>query len=249
LLELLNDVPVVPVEALCEIQCYPVCDTEIFDEFELRLDKALTKAEIEACGVVSIDDDISQDGSARYLFARAKDYLIYNGKLDSGHWLRPLVRDLNAEELTIECVNETHKAQFQGSWRWIDVRFCDYYRIKLGDEVVEISDDAFYLGHDYGEEAIVPKGDSSSQVLTQISSYRNEFDEYVQTSYEADCDAFVSFVVANTATNPAHALQRLLPDFCGCPSLYGKAFVLVLDEKGLVESVTGVLDNLDVIPV
>jgi len=27
LLKLLNDVPVVPVEALCEISCYPVCDT------------------------------------------------------------------------------------------------------------------------------------------------------------------------------------------------------------------------------
>ena len=166
LLKLLNDVPVVPVEALSEISCYPVCDTELFDEFELRVDKALTRAEIAARGVVSIDDDISEEGSARYLFAREKNYLIYNGKLDSGHWLQPLVRDLNAEKLTIECVNETHAAQFQGSWRWIQVRFCDAYRIKLGQDVVEITEDAIYLGHDYGEEAIVPKGDGSAQVLT-----------------------------------------------------------------------------------
>jgi len=245
LLKLLNDVPVVPVEALGEISCYPVCDTDIFDEFELRVDKALTRAEIEARGVVSIDDDISEEGSARYLFAREKNYLIYDGKLDSGHWLQPLVRDLNAEKLTIECVNETHAAQFQGSWRWIQVRFCDAYLIKLGQDVVEIIEDAIYLGHDYGEEAIVPKGDGSAQVLTQVSSYRNEFDEHQQPTYEADCDAFMAFVVANTATDPAQALKRLLPDFCGCPSLYGKAFSLALDEQGKVEAVAALANGLE----
>ena len=238
LLKLLNDVPVVPVEALSEISCYPVCDTELFDEFELRVDKALTRAEIAARGVVSIDDDISLDGSARYLFAREKDYLIYDGKLDSGHWLQPLVRDLNAEELTIECVNSTHAAQFQGSWRWISVRFCDAYRIKLGEEVVEITEDAIYLGHGHGEEAIVPKGDGSAQVLTQVSNYRNEWDEHQQTIYEADCDAFIAFVVANTTTDPAEAMQRLLPGFSGCPALYGKSFVLTLNASGHVASVS-----------
>lgn len=181
LLHLLNDVPVAPVEALSEIGFYPVCDTELFGEFELRLDKILTRAEIEARGVVSIDDDISQDGSARYLFAREKDYLIYNGNLDSGHWLLPLVRNLNAKKLTIEYINETHVAQFQDSWPWLTVRFCDAYRIKLGEDQLEITEDACYLGYDHGEEAIVPKGDSSAQVLTQVSSYRNEHEEYQES--------------------------------------------------------------------
>ncbi len=102
-----------------------------------------------------------------------------------------------------------------------------------------------YLGHDYGEEAIVPKGDGSAQVLTQVSSYRNEFDEHQQPTYEADCDAFIAFVVANTATDPAQALKRLLPDFCGCPSLYGKSFSLALDEKGKVESVATLANDVE----
>ena len=238
LLKLLNDVPVVPPAALREITCYPVCDTEIFDEFEQRPEKAMTRAEIEVRGVVSIDDDINIDGAGRYLFAREKDYLIYYGQLNNEHWINSLVRHLNDEELTIECVNETHMAQFQGNWLWFNVRFCDSYLIKLGNDSIEVSDDALYLGQDHGEEAIVPKGDGSAQVLTQISSFRNEFDDFQETSYEADCDAFVSFVVANTAKDPAHALKRLLPNFCGCPSLFGHSFFLTLDENGKVESVS-----------
>ena len=248
MLKLLNDVPVVPVEALSEISCYPVCDTEVFDDFEQRVNKAISRTEIEARGVVSIDDDISQEGAARYMFAREKDYLIYNGQLDSEHWLQSLVRDLNAEALSIELINETHAAQFQGTWRWLSVRFCEAYRIKLDDDWVEITEDAFYQGHDYGEEAIVPKGDGSAQVITQVSSYRNEFDEFQQPIYDADGDAFISFVVANTATDPAQAMKRLLPDFCGCPSLYGKAFSLVLDEQGRVGLVAALANDEEALP-
>ena len=245
LLSLLNDVPVVPVEALSEIKDYPVCDTDIFDEFEQQVAKAMTRAEIEARGVVSIDDDIRTDGAARYLFAREKDCLIYNGELDSGHWLQPLVRDLNAEELSLECINETHEVQFQGAWCWIPVRFCDAYRIKLGGEVVEISEDAVYQGQDHGELVIVPKGDGSAQVLTQVSGYCNERDEHQQSTYEADCEAFIAFVVANTTSDPAQALKRLLPAFGGYPSLYGKSFTLALDEKGAVSSVAALSTGLD----
>ena len=248
LLSLLNDVPLVPVEALSEISDYPVCDTEIFDEFELRVPRAMTRQDIEARGVVTIDDDIREDGSARYMFAMKKDYWVYNGNLDSGHWLLPLVRDLNAEKVSIELINESHSAVFLGAWHWITVRFCEGYRITLGEDVVEIADDAFYLGHDHGEEAIVPKGDGSAQVLTQVSSYRNEWDEHQQSNYEQDCDAFIAFVVANTTSDPAQALKRLLPEFSGCPLLYGKSFSLILDEKGGVSSVASLLDHVGVLP-
>ena len=128
------------------------------------------------------------------------------------------------------------------------MRFCDSYLIKLGNDSIEVSDDALYLGQDHGEEAIVPKGDGSAQVLTQISSFRNEFDDFQESSYETDCDAFVSFVVANTAKDPAHALKRLLPDFCGCPSLFGQSFSLTLDNNGKVESVATMTEGLDPLP-
>ncbi|WP_253734419.1 ATP-binding protein [Methylomonas sp. ZR1] len=237
LLRLLNDVPVVPPEALRELIAYPVCDTEVFDNFEQRPEKAMTRADIVARGIVSIDDDIKQDGAARFMFAWSRNYLLYHGSLDKGHWLHSLVRHLKDEELVIETVNESHQAQFQGDWCWVYVRFCDAYRIRLGQDIVEIRDEACYQGQENADDIIVPKGDCSAQVLQQMASFRSEYDEFQESTFESDSDAFIAFVVANTASDPANAIQQLLPNFCGCPALYGKAFVVELDQQGKLASV------------
>ncbi|SJM90935.1 ATP-binding protein [Crenothrix polyspora] len=237
LLALLNDVPVVPREALLTINDYPVCNTEIYTDFVSMPDNAMTRAEIEAGEVVSMGDDIATDGAARNLFAWKRGSLVYNGGLDSGHWIHALVRNLKDEPLSLELVDETHAAQFQGDWVWVGVRFCEAYRIRIGDDCVEISDDACYLGSENEETVIVPKSDASGYVLKQISTYRNEHDDFQESAHEADMAAFASFVVANTANDPADALQRLLPVFAGCPSLYDKSFVVNINAEGHVASV------------
>ncbi len=237
LLSLLNDVPVVPREALCEFADYPVCDTDVFGEFINNLNGSLTRAEIDACEVVAINDDMQSDGATRYMFAWQRNSLIYQGGLDDGHWIHPMIRDLNTEELTIELVNETHSAEFQGDWVWVGVRFCDTYRIQIGNDRVEMTNDALFKGSDNGNVVIMPSGDASGFVLKQISSYKSEYEEFQESTHEADMDAFSSFVVANTASDPADAMQRLLPGFSGCPSLYGKSFVVILGATGSVTSV------------
>jgi hypothetical protein len=168
------------------------------------------------------------------MFARNRDSLVYDGGLDGDHWIHSMIRHLNDEELKIELVNESHKAFFEGEWTSAHVRFCDAYRIQIGNDVVEITDDAFYQGNDKDGSVIMPKGETTGYVLKQISSYRNEFDEFQESTHESDVDAFTSFVVANTASDPAEAMSRLLPGFSGCPSVYGRSFVVMLDEKGNV---------------
>ena len=85
---------------------------------------------------------------------------------------------------------------------------------------------------------ILPKNDASGYVLKQISSYRTEYEDCQESTHESDMYAFESFVVANTSSDPADAMKRLLPGFSGCPSLYGKSFVITLNDSGSVASVT-----------
>jgi hypothetical protein len=84
---------------------------------------------------------------------------------------------------------------------------------------------------------IVPKGDASGYVMKQISTYRNEHEDFQESTHEADMAAFASFAVANTASGPADAMRRLLPVFAGCPALYGKSFVVSINAEGHVASV------------
>jgi hypothetical protein len=238
LLSLLNDVPVVPMQALHEFDDYPNCDTDAYGTFTSRLNASLTRSEVEAREVVNIDEDLQENGAARYMFARKRDALIYQGGLDNGHWVHSMVRNLDDEELTIELVNETHGALFEGDWISVYVRFCDAYRIKIGNDVVEVTGDAFYRGQENYDDAIVPKGDASGYVLKQISSYRSEYEDFQESTHETDMYAFESFVVANISSDPADAMKRLLPGFSGCPSLYCKSFVITLNDSGSVASVT-----------
>ena len=238
LLHLLNDVPVVPCHALCEFDDYPNCDTESYGNFTSTLNKPLTRVEVEAREVVAIDESIRECGAALFMFARQRDALLYQGGLDQGHWLQPMIRPLHNEDLGIELINETHGAHFEGDWIWVSVRFCQAYRLRVGTDVVEISEDAFYQGEENGGDVIVPKDDASGYVLKQISSYRSEYEDFQESTHESDMAAFAAFVVANTASDPAEAMQRLLPGFSGCPALYGKSFVIALDESGRVASVS-----------
>ncbi|WP_019868609.1 hypothetical protein [Methylovulum miyakonense] len=71
-------------------------------------------------------------------------------------------------------------------------------------------------------------------VIGQASSYRDEWDSFIEAVKEADDWAFQNFVIANTSSDPAQALQRLLPSFSGCPALFAKRFQLELDLRGQV---------------
>ena len=238
-LDLLNDVDFLPKQAVEVIDSYPVCSTEVYASFTRHPDKPIARSEIEShqVEVVDIDDDLQTDGAARYLFAWMRDSLIYQGNLDKGHWIHSMVRHLNEEEATVELVNETHSADFHGSWVWVSVVFCDAYRIKVGTDVVEITDHAYYQGSDHGETVVMPGGDRSSSVIEQVATFKSEYDDYQEATHDDDCEAFYSFVVANTTNDPAEAMGQLLPQFTGCPSLFGKAFVVSLDDMGKVASV------------
>lgn len=238
-LDLLNDVGFLPKQVVEFIDSYPVCSTEVYAPFTVHPEKPVSRSVIvgRKVEVVDIDDDIQYDGAARYMFAWMRDALIYRGNLDKGHWIHSMVRCLSAEEVTVELVNETHSASFHGSWVWVNVDFCDAYRIKVGSDVVEIFDHAYYQGSDNGDTVVMPRGGRSSSVIEQVATFKSEYDDYQQATHDDDCNAFFSFVVANTTSDPAEAMGQLLPEFTGCPSLFGKAFVVSLDDNGKVASV------------
>lgn len=142
------------------------------------------------------------------------------------------IRDLNKEEVSVELINESHGASFEGDWVSHWACFCDAYRIHVGSDIVEIVDEAMYDGN----QVIVPKGDVSGYVVAQTASFRSEYEDFQETAFENDKYAFSQFVVANTSANPADALQRLLPNFSSCPAVYNQTFSVTLDNKGLVAS-------------
>lgn len=241
LLPILNDVPVIPIKALTEYSAYPNCSEESFGEFETRPEKPIHQDDVvsDRVRLVTFDEYMQDEGSALSMYVFKNGFYVYpagSKKLDCQHWIHNHLRDLNKEPTRIELIDESHSAVFDGQWIYLDSVFCKSYRIYVGDDYVEIDDDAMFDG----SKVIVPEKDTTGgSVVTQASSFRDEWD-FQQSAYEQDEYGFSQFVIANTSSDPVHALKQLLPDFGACPSVFGKSFVVTLDMNGSVTSVASV---------
>jgi len=237
LLPILNDVPVIPIKALTEYSTYPNCSEEGFGEFETRPLKPVHRDDVMTGQIqlVTFDEYIQDEGSALSMYVFKNGFCVYpagSKKLDDGHWLHNHLRDLNKEPVRIELIDQTHEAYFDGQWISLDAVFCQSYRSYVGNDSIEIDDDSMFDG----SKAIVPQKDTTGSVVTQASSFRDEYD-FQQSAYDQDEYDFSQFVVANTSSDPAHALKQLLPGFGACPSVFGKSFIITLDDSGRVASV------------
>lgn len=237
-LDLLNDVPLLPKQVLAIIQDYPI--KEACSNVNLTaVSQPVSQSDVED-GLVKVADldDLDEVGALRWMFAWRRDYRVFRPALDAGHWLFSYLVDLNSPAITLDIVNETHRAYFAGQWVSGQAVFCEQYRLTLNGESVDIDQDALY---DEDQDCfIVPSRESSGLVVCQASSYYDEWDTFMESAKEADEWDFQNFLVANTADKPADALQRLLPTFGSCPALFSRTFQIELGNDGDVVTVAEV---------
>lgn len=236
LLPILNDVPVIPIRALTQYLTYPNCSEESFGSFTTCPENLVHQDDVMSgrCRLVTFDEDLQDEGAALSMYVFKNGFYVYpagSAKLDEGHWLHNNLRNLNKESVRIELINETHSACFNGLWISLDAVFCQSYRIWVGDDSVEIDDCSMFDG----SKAIVPYKDTSGLAVSQASPFSAE-DDFQLSAYEQDQYDFSQFVIANISSDPSDALQKLLPNFSGCPMVYGKSFIITIDQFGRVAS-------------
>ncbi|OQW64954.1 MAG: hypothetical protein BVN35_22370 [Proteobacteria bacterium ST_bin11] len=240
-LDLLNEVPLLPKQALAVIQEYPI--KEGCGNVNLAMNaNAVSRSDVES-GLIKIAelDDLEDVGALRWMFAWHRDYLVFRPGLDQGHWLFQYLIDLNTPAITLDVVGEKHSAYFEGQWVSGQAIFCEQYRLTMNGESVDIDNDAVY---DEDQNCfIVPSKETTGMVVGQASSYHDEWDTYMEAAKEAEEWDFQNFVVANTADQAADALQRLLPSFGSCPALFSRVFQVALGDSGEVVSVAEIQAN------
>lgn len=234
-LDLLNDVPLLPKQALATIQDYPLkegcCNVNLAMNAH-----AVSRSDVESGRVKIADlDDLDEVGALRWLYAWHQYFQVYRRSLAQGHWLFQYLIDLNTPAIGLDLIGEKHSAYFEGQWVSGSAVFCEQYRLTVGDDSVEIDQDAVY--DEELNRFIVPSKEITGRVVGQASSYHDEWDTYMEAAKEADEWDFQNFVVANTADQAADALQRLLPSFGSCPALFSRVFQVVLGDSGEVLTV------------
>lgn len=235
--DVFDDVPVLPKQVCAQISCYPIQTPSGEEDCLDELAKPLTRQEVESGALRLVDLSHPNDANmAHWMLARHRGFVIVQSQWLSGsHWVQPYVRQLDDEDAIVEALEAGPEASFDG--RWIDVRvqLCARVSIRLGQDAVEITDEAVWDG----ATLFVPSGEASGCAVQQVSNYMDDSDHFVEDGRDADRDALAALIARLRYTDPRDALKSCLGELAlqKIPLICGRDYLIRIGQSGQVESV------------
>jgi len=236
-LDLLNDLDALPRGVCAAIARYPIQQTESEDDHLDHDVEPPDRQDIEDGKAVLIDlDDVTEDNAAHWMYARAKDFLVFKPfRLDSGHWVHAKVRNLSTETLGLEPTGPQIHSRFDGIWVSANLVLCETVRLRIGQDAVDIADNAVL----HGGVLFVPANETSGWVVRQISTYVDESEQYRDYELDTDMEALVDLLRRLRSVDPKKTLVSLLETLKleKYPVLHGMAFRVRVDGQADAHSI------------
>jgi hypothetical protein len=241
LLALLNDVSLLPHQTLEYVESSANTNTEYFDQFmATNSAKQVTREAVEdgLTKIMSIDDDVAEEGTAAYAFVEIKGWpVLVESALDRGHWVFNHLNRISQDNIQIEMISHAHTAAFQGEWVWVDVQFCESIQLTWQNETIEVTADSIFTGNAGTNSVLMPHQATGNSVLESVASYMDDY-EFQRAVYEIDTEHFHRFLIANRCEDPVEALKQMLPKhFSGLQKLFDRAFTIKINGQGEIECI------------
>ena len=223
-LDLLNDLDALPAKLFEEIVGYPIQDDYGSHDYVRQVAAPPSREAIEngALTLVSLDW-MNDDNAAHWMLAQAKGYLVFDSiGLHADHWVQRHVRFLEDESVQIKALFERLRIQLEGRWVWPTVVLCGAVLIRVGDDIVEITD----KGVCHEDVIYIPEGETSGEPVRQVSSFIDENDQFRELDLYADRDALADLIRRLRSADPVQTMDSLLRELrLGTyPLLHGKTF-------------------------
>lgn len=227
-LELLNDLDALPAQVCDAIEDYPIQDEGGQREYVQPVATAPSRDAIEGGAVTLVTLDwVNDDNAARWMLARAKGYLVFDWiGLHADHWAHRHVHFLEDEPVQVEAVSVQGRTVLEGRWVSPNVILCEAVRIRVGDEVAEVTDE----GVCHEGDLYIPAGECSGAPVRQLSSFTDENDQFLDSDLDADRDAVVDLIRRLRSVDPVQTLDSLRQELRlgNYPLLHGKTFQLTV---------------------
>ena len=223
-LDLLNELDILPVELFDEIVDYPIQDDYGSRDYVRQVAVPPSREAIESGALTLVSLDwLNDDNAARWMLAQTKGYLVFDSMgLHADHWAQRHVRFLDDEPVQIKALFEQLCVQLEGRWVWPAVVLCNAVLIRVGDDVVEITD----KGICHEDVVYIPEGETSGEPVRQASSFIDENDQFRELDLYADRDALADLIRRLRSADPVQTMDSLLRELrLGTyPLLHGKTF-------------------------
>lgn len=226
--DLFDDLALLPRQVCEEIVGYPVLEGYDARDYLRGLTTHIDWAAVERGEVRLAELDATAAQNIGYwMFARSRGHLlVHTARLSENHWGQRFVRRLQDEPIEVEVLGAARRAMFDGRFIWTRVVLCDRYAITVGDDRVEIGDQALF--HD--DRIIVPAGEHGGAAVRQASSYIDSDDRFCEDDLEADQAALARLIGHLREADPAATLRRLLAELplANYPLLLTRRFLVTI---------------------
>ena len=228
LLEVFDDVPVVPRQACSVVFDYPTTADEQ-ERYMQSPDSQPTREEVEsgAIRLAAFSPYRKDESHATLMYARAAGLtLVHTYLLGPEHWVTRNLRDLDEEDIEVVAVGPGAEERLDGIFICEQVKLCERIEIRHGSDVVTISDDALF--HD--EAILVPAGCTGGDAVKQVSAYTGEYDHFDDTACDEDMRRLDRLVRTLRCPDPASMLRCLLQELPlnDHAALFGRTFRVAL---------------------
>lgn len=228
LLDVLDDVPVLPGSLFCRVSDYPYQEAYGDRDYLSSLDGEVSRETVESgCLSVVELDTLSDENTPLWMYAYgAALVLFYDPGLTAQHWIHRHVRCLDDACFEVSVVEPGASAGLDGQWISPKVTLCNAYAVCVDGHRVEFSSAAMYWPERH--TVLVPPAENTGQAVRQVSNYLSEGDHWEEGYLDADTDALAHLIRLLRATDPCAALAVLLADLRvhDFPCLRGRSFAL-----------------------
>lgn len=141
-------------------------------------------------------------------------------------------------DFNAEIVGSQSKSSFTTEWIVADVVFCEEWKIILsrtGEALATFKDDAVYLMMNEDPFIAAPNGETSGEVVRQVSAFVDDGD-YMEIECDENAAAFSRLLMTERG-QPTTVLQEILRDSQAqdLEKLRGKKFQVIIDDTGCIE--------------
>lgn len=238
--DLLNDVPLLPREVLCEISDTPRI-TEYYEEWQTNCTQHIAMEDI-LCGktkVCTLPDLTTEHGPAKYTLAWRSNVLWMKKYLNEDHWIYKHVIDMDSDDfdIAIHVHGEISRDEYFGNDLYFKapVVICESYSIQGDTQSYRFGKDGLF---DDGVFYIPIKMDKEDcTVLRQAVDFADENGNYDENLFYAEADSFSDFLASRINNDPKETLSKLICRALDKPThkdVLGKSFYVSIGADGNV---------------
>lgn len=221
LLDVFNQNPYLPKQALYRYESYPILSN--FETGLVSYGDVIHRDELKDIAVYTLDDfPYEGDSFGAVMWVYRQEGIVLDGRLDEGHWANDAecgIHFVTNKDIWLELVEPGPEEFFSCHWQRQDVMFCTKAILHKGEAQVEVAEGFRYVGPVGSLESeedsyflVIPDSERTGQAIEQGFNYHPSDADVPSSERDDDMEDLRRLILSNVKDGELDVLKSVLVD-------------------------------------